>query len=35
MHRFEGHKPDFICFEKLAIDPILKGAVFLGDGTGL
>ena len=35
MHRFECSKPDFIRFEKIAIDLIFKGAVFLGDGTEL
>lgn len=35
MHRFECSKPDFICFEKIAIDLIFKGAVILEDGTGL
>lgn len=35
MHRFECSKPDFIRFEKIAIDLIFKGAVFLGDRTEL
>lgn len=35
MHRHKYLKPDFIFFEKGAIDLICKGAAFMGVGIGL